>query len=217
MNVQASLVTQMVKHPPAMHKTWIWCPGQEDPLEMGTATHSSILAWRISWTEELGGLQSTGLQRVRHDCVTNTHINNVHFNQYWVIWGQNEICTTGEMVCFYFLNLAKFCLGDGCMGSFQLPELTLLESISRSASNHSLPSLWPEYFQFWPRMVLPAAKQNEPPTLSKRTLCNLNKPLPADLTLRLPPQHPCWHITTSAILCRHSANKVSWTPKVCFV
>ena len=124
-----------------------------------------FLAWRISWTEELGGLQSTGLQRVRHDWVTNTHINNVHFNQYWVIWGQNEICTTGEMVCFYFLNLAKFCLGDGCMGSFQLPELTLLESISRSASNHSLPSLWPEYFQFWLRMVLPAAKQNEPPTL----------------------------------------------------
>ena len=51
---------------------------------------------------------------------------------------------------FFFspLNLAKFCLGGGCMGSFQLPELTLLESISRSASNHSLPSLWPEYFEF---------------------------------------------------------------------
>ena len=41
--------------------------GQEDPLEKGKATHSSILAWRIPWTEEPGGLQSTGLQRVRHD------------------------------------------------------------------------------------------------------------------------------------------------------
>ena len=41
--------------------------GQEDPLEKGKATHSSILAWRIQWTEEPGGLQSIGLQRVRHD------------------------------------------------------------------------------------------------------------------------------------------------------
>ena len=46
--------------------------GQEDPLEEGVATHSSILAWRIPWTEEFGGLQYVGLQRVRHDLVTNT-------------------------------------------------------------------------------------------------------------------------------------------------
>ena len=46
--------------------------GQEDPLEKEIATHSSILAWRIPWTEEPGGLQSMGLQRVRHDWVTNT-------------------------------------------------------------------------------------------------------------------------------------------------
>ena len=44
--------------------------GQEDPLEKGMATHSSILAWRIPWTEESGGLQSMGLQRVRQDLVT---------------------------------------------------------------------------------------------------------------------------------------------------
>ena len=44
--------------------------GEEDPLEEGMATHSSILAWRIPWTEEPGGLQSIGLQRVRHDLVT---------------------------------------------------------------------------------------------------------------------------------------------------
>ena len=42
-------------------------PGQEDPLEKGMATHSSILAWRIPWTEEPGGLQSMGSQRVGHD------------------------------------------------------------------------------------------------------------------------------------------------------
>ena len=47
-----------------------WIPGLGNPLEEGIATHSSILAWRFLWTEESGGLQSTGLQRVRHDLVT---------------------------------------------------------------------------------------------------------------------------------------------------
>ena len=48
--------------------------GQEDPLEKGKATHSSVLGWRIPWPEEPGGLQSVGSQRVRHDLATNTHI-----------------------------------------------------------------------------------------------------------------------------------------------
>ena len=63
----ASLVAQMVKNLPAMHETWVRFLGWEDPLEEGMATHSSILAWRIRWTEEPGGLQSMGLQRVRHN------------------------------------------------------------------------------------------------------------------------------------------------------
>ena len=54
----ASLVTQMVKNPPAMQETQIESLGWEDPLEKGMATHSSILAWRISWTKEPGELQS---------------------------------------------------------------------------------------------------------------------------------------------------------------
>jgi len=48
-------------------------PGLEDPLEKATSTHSSILAWRIPWTEEHGGLESMGLQRVGHDWATNTY------------------------------------------------------------------------------------------------------------------------------------------------
>ena len=60
-------MAQMVKSPPAMQETWVRFLGQEDPLEEGVATHSSILAWRIPWTEEPGGLQSVGLQRVGHD------------------------------------------------------------------------------------------------------------------------------------------------------
>ena len=53
-------MAQMVKNPPTKQETWVQSLGQEDPLEKEMATHSSILAWRIPWTEELGGLQSTG-------------------------------------------------------------------------------------------------------------------------------------------------------------
>ena len=59
-----------VKNPRAMQErqeTWVWPLSREDPLEEGMATHSSILAWRIPWTEEPSGLQSMELQRVRHD------------------------------------------------------------------------------------------------------------------------------------------------------
>ena len=55
-----SLVAQLVKNPPAMWETWVQSLDRKDPLEKEMATHSSILAWRILWTEELGGLQSTG-------------------------------------------------------------------------------------------------------------------------------------------------------------
>ena len=71
----------------AVHKNWLSgkesacnkgdpgsIPGQEDPLEKGMATHSSILAWKIPWTEEPGGLQSMGSQRVGRDLVTKTHM-----------------------------------------------------------------------------------------------------------------------------------------------
>ena len=60
--IRASLVAQMVKNLPAMRDTWIRSLGQEDLLEKGMATHSSILAWRIPWEEEPGGLQSMRLQ-----------------------------------------------------------------------------------------------------------------------------------------------------------
>ena len=67
----ASLVAQRLKHLPAMRETWVRSLGWEDPLEKEMATHSSILAWRIPWTEEPGGLQSTGSQRVGHDWATS--------------------------------------------------------------------------------------------------------------------------------------------------
>ena len=63
----ASLVAQSVKTLPAVQETQVRSRGWEDPLEKEMATHSSILAWKISWTEEPGGLQSMGSQRVGHD------------------------------------------------------------------------------------------------------------------------------------------------------
>ena len=66
------LMAQMVKNLPAMQETGFLSLGQEDLLGKGMASHSGILAWRIPRTEEPGGLQSRGSQRVRHDEVTNT-------------------------------------------------------------------------------------------------------------------------------------------------
>ena len=63
----ASLVAQMEKNLPAVQETWAQSLGWEDVLEKGMAAHSSILAWGIPWTEEPGGLQTMGLQRVGHD------------------------------------------------------------------------------------------------------------------------------------------------------
>ena len=63
----ASLVAQIVKRLPTMRETRVRSLGQEDPLAKETATHSSIHAWKIPWTEEPDGLQSMGLQKVGHD------------------------------------------------------------------------------------------------------------------------------------------------------
>ena len=62
----------------AMLETWVRSLGWEDLLEKEMATHSSILAWRIPWTKEPGGLQSKGSQRVRHDLVTKQQISKVN-------------------------------------------------------------------------------------------------------------------------------------------
>ena len=63
----ASLVAQRLKRLPLMRETWVQSLGQEDPLEKEMAAHSSILAWRIPWTEEPGGLQPMGSQRYGHN------------------------------------------------------------------------------------------------------------------------------------------------------
>ena len=86
----ASLVAQMLKNLPAMQETQVLSLGREDPLEKGISTHSSVLAWKIPWTEEPGGLQSIGLQRVSHDWVTNTHTHTTM--RTWTVASINIFC-----------------------------------------------------------------------------------------------------------------------------
>ena len=74
-------MAQTVKNPPGMRETWVQSLGWEDSLEEGMATHSTILAWRLPWTEEPGRLQSTGSQRVGHDTTEQLHFHfhSLHF------------------------------------------------------------------------------------------------------------------------------------------
>ena len=82
--IWAFLVAQMVRNLPAMQKTRVQSLGWEDPLEKGMATHSSILTWRIPWTQEPGGLQSMGSQRAD----TTEQLTHTHSASYaWTTFG----------------------------------------------------------------------------------------------------------------------------------
>ena len=74
----------MVKNLPAMQETWVRSLGWEDPLEKEKATHSSVLAWRIPWTEKPGGLQSIGLETVGHDKSNLAHM--------YTTWNLTYLC-----------------------------------------------------------------------------------------------------------------------------
>ena len=101
-----SLVAQMVKKLPTMRETWLWSLSREDLLEKGLATHSSILAWRIPWTEEPGGLQTVGSQRVRYDWGTNSFsFTRFHWDRQsmkldvsgWIVYENSLYCS-----CHFF-------------------------------------------------------------------------------------------------------------------
>ena len=99
-----SLVAQIVKNLPAVQETWVWSLGLEDPLKKGMATHFSILAWRIPWTEEPAGLRSMGSQRVGQDWVTFAFsafvilgFQEIDFMKYW-----NNIMNTFESTCVLY-------------------------------------------------------------------------------------------------------------------
>ena len=104
-----SLTSQMVRNLPAMQKIRVQSLGQKDPPRKGMATHSSILAWRIPWTEETGGLQSLGPHRIRHNWVTHTHththrgiINFYHW--FWTTFGRTRLSHLLEQFTFWSLG-----------------------------------------------------------------------------------------------------------------
>ena len=130
----ASMMAQMVKNFPAVHETWVQSQGQEEPLEKGMATDSSVLAWRIPWTEEPNRLQSMGLQSVRHYWETNTFTSL----SWWITLTEFQmlskfylsvrvlqrnrsnrecvcvcVCVCGCVWMTYFMNLAHVIVGTG--------------------------------------------------------------------------------------------------------
>ena len=82
-NIHGAL--ELAKNPPVMQETLIQSLGRENPLEKEIATHSSVLAWEISWTEEPGRLQSTGLQRMRHDWAGTVQQVIEQINKRWIL------------------------------------------------------------------------------------------------------------------------------------
>ena len=85
-------MAQTVKRLPEIQETWVRSLGWEDPLEEEMAAHSSVLTWRIPWTEEPGGLQSMGSQRVGHNWVTNTHTHTHNLQLPWGFSGKESSC-----------------------------------------------------------------------------------------------------------------------------
>ena len=87
----------------------VWSLGQEDPLKKEVTTHSSILAWRIPWTEEPGGLQSMGSQRVRHDWATNTFTHSISVEtSYAVIWIEDSQLSIQATESLFSVSLFLF-------------------------------------------------------------------------------------------------------------
>ena len=90
-------MAQTVKNLPAVQETWVRSLGLEDPLKEEMATHSSILAWRIPWTEEPGGLQSTGSQGVVNEAPEHVHVHTSAYFRYPQdnsAWGELPISTS---------------------------------------------------------------------------------------------------------------------------
>ena len=99
--LRACLVAQVVKNLPAVQETQVWSLYWEDPMEKGMATHSSILAWRIAWTDEPGRLQSMGLHRVRYNWATDTF--TFHFDVRCNLYINELDCAGNNRRQFYSL------------------------------------------------------------------------------------------------------------------
>ena len=132
--IEASVVSQMVKNLPAMQETQVWSPGREDPPKKEMATHSSVLAWRIPWTEEPGGLQSMGRKELNTTERLTLLLSLFFFPQGWWVGRKTDysirIWIAINSVSFYynhFIWLVEFCyfLLFSLLPSLQIPALLL--------------------------------------------------------------------------------------------
>ena len=122
----------VVKNPPAMQELqmWVGSLGQEEPLEEAMATHSSILAWRIPWTEESGGLQSIGLQRVRQDW---SDLERMHTE--W--WHCTFLCLCAKSLHPFYDSMDGSLLGSSVHGILQarILEWVAMPSVRESSQS----------------------------------------------------------------------------------
>ena len=123
--IWVSLAAQLVKSLLAMQETQVWYPGWEDALEKGMATRSSIPAWRTPWTEEPGGLESMGSQRVGHDYMTNTHTHfykkrNKKLNSPSLAWRLNNITGPSRLLPASLPTFLRECPLSSCQADFQI-------------------------------------------------------------------------------------------------
>ena len=126
----------MIKNLPSVWETWVWSLGWEDPLEKGMATHSSILAWRIPWTEEPGRLPSMRLQRVGYDWVTFAFFHTKKKKNLWSHLNTIKWVHSGSSVNTSWRNDQLFIqLGRKCLSWFSLFNSTSLSCFPTSSIN----------------------------------------------------------------------------------
>ena len=157
--IRPSLVAQMVKHLPTMWETRVWSLGWEDPLEKEMATYSSILAWKIPWTEELGWLLSMESKRVGHNWVTSLSLSlyilfilfmGFSRQEYWsglpFLSPVDHILSPTDLGSFSF-SILSFCLKFGKLSSglrtgkgqfsFQSQRKAMPKNVQTTAQLHS--------------------------------------------------------------------------------
>ena len=142
----------MVKNLPAMQKTCVWSLGREDPLEKGMATHSSILTWRIPWTEEPGKLQSMGLQKVSQEQWLSSVQSLSHVQLFatpWTAAHQASLSITNAQNLLKPLSIKSMMPSNHlilCHPLLLLP--SIFPSIRVFSKESVLPIRWPKYWSF---------------------------------------------------------------------